>query len=128
MVRTGVSRRAASLLIALGLCAARPAAALDPGKPFSGYTVRAWRLKDGLPGDSVRALAQTADGYVSVATLGGVARFDGFEFSRLPTTVDIARLHAGRDGSLWVGASYREPMRFHGGELIDFARGRRFDG
>jgi ligand-binding sensor domain-containing protein len=34
-----------------------------------------------LPHHSIRALAQTSDGYLWVGTLGGLARFDGVWFT-----------------------------------------------
>jgi ligand-binding sensor domain-containing protein len=39
--------------------------------------VKSWRTIDGLPQNSVTALAQTPDGYLWVGTQGGLARFDG---------------------------------------------------
>src|ERR1700749_2218316 len=41
---------------------------------------RAWQTETGLPQNTVHSVAQTADGYVWVATEEGVARFDGAGF------------------------------------------------
>jgi ligand-binding sensor domain-containing protein len=41
---------------------------------------QAWGTEEGLPQSSVHAIAQTRDGYVWVATEGGLARFDGVGF------------------------------------------------
>jgi len=41
---------------------------------------QAWGTEEGLPQSSVHAIAQTPDGYLWVATEGGLARFDGVSF------------------------------------------------
>ncbi|MGA2870275.1 MAG: two-component regulator propeller domain-containing protein, partial [Verrucomicrobiota bacterium] len=49
----------------------------------SAWLSRAWQLDDGLPGDSVTGVLQTPDGYLWVATEGGLARFDGVHFQNI---------------------------------------------
>ena len=49
----------------------------------SPYFARTWLAEDGLPDNRVVGLAQTADGYLWVATQGGVVRFDGVRFQRV---------------------------------------------
>lgn len=39
-----------------------------------------WSTAQGLPQSSVRALVQARDGYLWLATFGGLARFDGTRF------------------------------------------------
>src|SRR5580698_5826573 len=46
------------------------------------YIVTSWHIRDGLPSDRVRAVLQTRDGYIWVATFNGIARFDGVRFDR----------------------------------------------
>lgn len=41
---------------------------------------QAWSTEEGLPQSSVHAIAQTRDGYLWIATEGGLARFDGERF------------------------------------------------
>ena len=43
-------------------------------------TFRSWQREQGLPQNSVRALAQTRDGYLWIGSEDGVARFDGVRF------------------------------------------------
>jgi hypothetical protein len=51
------------------------------GSPESArFVCRTWRSADGLPQESVWAVAQTRDGYLWIGTGGGLARFDGFHF------------------------------------------------
>src|SRR5687767_12932199 len=45
------------------------------------YTVRVWSTDAGLPQPTVRAIAQTPDGYLWLGTEGGLARFDGVAFT-----------------------------------------------
>jgi ligand-binding sensor domain-containing protein/signal transduction histidine kinase len=49
----------------------------------NSYFARTWLAEDGLPDNRVVGLAQTADGYLWVATQGGVVRFDGVRFQRV---------------------------------------------
>ena len=103
-----VSARLALLLLgASSLCrAATPeAGALPQTEP---YVCQTWRVEDGLPHDSVRAISQTRDGYLWIGTGGGVARFDGVRFTLfglgdgLPALY-VRTLLADSKGRLWVG-------------------------
>jgi signal transduction histidine kinase/ligand-binding sensor domain-containing protein len=105
------------------LLAASNAFALDPHKSLTQYSRTVWTQQQGLPQDTVRAIAQTADGYLWVGTDEGLARFDGYEFTTfrkgggdLPSN-SISALAATADGSLWIGTPsgltrYRD-KRFH---------------
>lgn len=105
-------RRSAVAVAAVLLSAlARPASALDPHKSPTQYSRTVWTQEHGLPQDTIRAIAQTADGYLWIGTDEGLARFDGYEFTvfnksngDLPAN-SITALAAGPDGSLWIGTS-----------------------
>ena len=86
-----------------------PVTALDPAKQLSQFGYRAWTQQQGLPQDSVRAIAQAPDGALWLGTDEGLARFDGTDFTvfrqssgGLPGSF-ISALIAARDGSVWVG-------------------------
>ena len=104
-------RTLASLLIGIGLTvhlAVQPHGA-EPNGLLSGYTLTSWATKDGLPG-TVRAIAQTDDGYLWLGTANGLVRFDGVRFvpwaalgaTPLPEA-GIRALLLAHDGALWAG-------------------------
>jgi signal transduction histidine kinase/ligand-binding sensor domain-containing protein len=104
------------LLIALMLAAA-PAWAIDPSKSLTECTVDVWRVREGLPSSWVRALAQGPDGYLWIAALGGVGRYDGARIDRVPATetgsgrvVDPVDLLAAADGTVWVVPALGPPV------------------
>ena len=89
----------------------RGALALDPQKSLTQYSRTVWSQEHGLPQDTIRAIAQTTDGYLWLGTDEGLAQFDGYEFvvfnkdsGDLPGN-SITALAAARDGSLWIGTS-----------------------
>ena len=47
----------------------------------SPFTVDSWTTEDGLPQSSVISIVQTHDGYLWLATLNGLVRFDGNSFT-----------------------------------------------
>lgn len=88
------------------------------------YDVHISQIEDGLPHNSVRALAQTADGYLWIGTEGGLVRFDGVRFTPPAAapmlflqTARITALHAGGDGSLWIGTETEGLMRWKATEF-----------
>ena len=70
---------AAALL--LFLIAAPSLRALDPAQPLRQYGQQLWQTDNGLPQNTVHAIRQTHDGYLWLATDGGLVRFDGIEFT-----------------------------------------------
>src|SRR5882762_8006012 len=74
------------------------------------YRVTRWTAENELPQSTVKALAQTRDGYLWVGTLNGLARFDGVRFTVFDhsnttemTSDAIDELVADEgDGSLWI--------------------------
>ncbi len=85
--------------------------ALDPHRSLTQYSRTVWSQADGLPQDTVKAITQTADGYLWLGTDEGLARFDGYEFTTfdksdgdLPSN-SITALAATADGGLWIGTA-----------------------
>ena len=100
--RRGLLNLAAILMVGFN---APALVALDPSKSIGEYGRDLWQSEQGLPHNSVRAVAQTPDGYLWVATTAGIARFDGAEFQLLGKLgADAAMsLAVSRSGGLWVG-------------------------
>src|SRR2546427_1111999 len=115
------------VLMMIGMMLAIPAKALDPQKLISQFTHTSWTAKDGVPGP-VRAIRQTADGYLWLGTEAGLYRFDGLRFvlwtssfgEQLPSE-SVWSLCAGRDGSLWIGLGSSGISRLRDGHLKTFA-------
>jgi signal transduction histidine kinase/ligand-binding sensor domain-containing protein len=58
------------------------------------FVAQTWQSEDGLPSNSLRAVAQASDGYLWVGTAEGVVRFDGVRFTGFLAEPDstLARL------------------------------------
>ena len=97
-------------------------ASLDPDKPLTQYIHQAWQTAQGLPQNSVLAIAQTADGYLWLGTEEGLARFDGIRFVHFDKRVAglennlIQCLLVDRQQNLWIGTG--------GGGLSRYSHGR----
>ena len=91
------------------LLISRSAFGLDPTQSLLQYNCRSWTRQNALPANGIRALAQTAEGYLWIGTQKGLLRFDGNDFVtinppsglKLPTR-EIKTIAAGRQG-LWFG-------------------------
>jgi signal transduction histidine kinase/CheY-like chemotaxis protein/ligand-binding sensor domain-containing protein len=90
----------------------KEARALDPRQAITQYAHTIWTTQNGLPQNSVRAIAQTTDGFLWLATMAGLVRFDGAQFTvfnlaNSPGITDehITALTAGLGNTLWLGTS-----------------------
>jgi signal transduction histidine kinase/ligand-binding sensor domain-containing protein len=99
---------ATALLLSCGL----PGLALEPTTTLANYGRQSWGMENGLPQNTVQALAQTKNGFVWLGTEVGLVRFDGNSFAvfdknstpALPGN-DVRCLLETRDGALWIGTS-----------------------
>ncbi len=103
--------RVSGFLLAFVMLGNVPASeALEPTTAMADYGRQSWVMENGLPQNSVHALAQSKDGYIWLGTEAGLVRFDGTSFAEfdqssnpaLPSG-DIRCLLATKDGTLWVG-------------------------
>jgi ligand-binding sensor domain-containing protein/signal transduction histidine kinase len=85
-------------------------------------TFQTWQREQGLPQNSVRALAQTREGYLWVGSDDGLARFDGVRFvtfgmrEGLPSG-PVCELFEDSRGTLWIGTVAGGLTRRHGGRF-----------
>lgn len=85
------------------------------------YIYETWTSKQGLPHNSINAIAQTDDGYLWFATWEGIARFNGREFTHFTRNErskmrdsGTRALYADENGGLLAGGArggiaYRKP-------------------
>jgi signal transduction histidine kinase len=74
------------------------------------FDFQSWQKEQGLPVESVSALAQTADGYLWLAGENRLTRFDGLRFRPFPKPADldctsISTMLGDSRGTLWIGCS-----------------------
>ncbi|MFN2428560.1 MAG: two-component regulator propeller domain-containing protein [Cryomorphaceae bacterium] len=68
------------------------------------YFFDKWEVKDGLPQNSVNQILQTSNGYLWVATEGGLGRFDGLKFKTF-NSQNVAPFSSNRIGVLQENAN-----------------------
>jgi ligand-binding sensor domain-containing protein/signal transduction histidine kinase len=89
------------------------------------YSSRRWQIDEGLPHNTVQAIAQTRDGYLWVGTRGGLARFDGVAFTPFDlggAGHSITALCADRQGALWIGTDGGGVFRLVEGSLSHYGQ------
>lgn len=92
-----------AVLAAVWLCAL--AARAEPG-----WSVQTWTTEDGLPVNGLTDLAHTPDGFLWIATVDGLVRFDGVALTPVEGPVAGARLNrlaVGPGGALYAASSDR---------------------
>ena len=95
------------------------------------FVTRSWLTEQGLPQNSVNALAQTRDGFLWIGTNGGIARFDGSRFRQFGLldglgSVRVSALAEDSNGSLWVGTTGGGVSRWDNGRFTTFRGGEGF--
>ena len=111
-----------SLMILSLLCSASyPARSGNIPSLKKQYSVHSYTSDNGLPVNSIRAIAQTSDGFIWLATEVGLVRFDGISFSTFDpvnTTVfsdrDAYSLHIFSDSSMVAG--------FYHGDIVSYKK------
>ena len=90
----------------------------EPAAPPGSWATRVWQVDDGLPDNRVTGVAQTPDGYLWVATRGGLVRFNGSGFEKFDLSTlggvngnGARAMYADKSGDLWVGGYREEAIR-----------------
>ncbi|HUE02646.1 MAG TPA: two-component regulator propeller domain-containing protein [Bryobacteraceae bacterium] len=91
------------------------------------YQFEVWTADNGLPQNIIRDIRQTPDGYLWLATLDGLARFDGVRFTVFNKTnspgihsTRFTSLFEDRDGDLWLGTEGSGVTCFHHGRFVTY--------
>ena len=102
------------------LCAIHPAQAQ--------YGFENWTVDNGLPENEIRGITQTPDGYLWIATLNGLARFDGVRMTvftrKTPglTSNQFGTILQGRGGDLWIDTVVNGLVRYHDGAFRAYGK------
>ena len=96
-----------------------------PGGGGLALTFRSWQREQGLPENSVRALAQTRDGYLWIGSDDGLARFDGVRFVSFGLREGVRSgpvrvLFEDSRGVLWIGTVGSGLSRWQEGQFATF--------
>ena len=91
------------------------------------YRFDVWTADDGLPQNIIRGICQTPDGYLWLATLDGLARFEGVRFTVFNKSnspgIDSNRfssLYEDRNSDLWLGTEGGGVTRRHNGRFTTY--------
>ena len=99
--------------LAILLCGIHPA--------YAQYGFENWTVDNGLPENEIRGITQTPDGYLWIATLNGLARFDGVHMTiftrKTPglSSNQFGTIMQGRGGDLWIDTVVDGLVRYHDG-------------
>jgi ligand-binding sensor domain-containing protein len=117
-----------NLVFSLLLSSGATVYALDSPRELSQFGHEVWLTENGLPQNTVHAIAQTQDGYIWIGTEEGLARFDGVKFTvfdkqNTPEIKSnyIRSLLADRQGALWIGTA-QGLVRMLNGKFTLFTR------
>jgi ligand-binding sensor domain-containing protein/signal transduction histidine kinase len=105
------------VLSALLLVDSSHALAPDPKLRLSEFVQTRLDLDDGLPQNTVMALAQDANGFIWLGTFEGIANFDGQQFRRFTLegtdgiNRSVTQIVFSQDGSMWVGTQHAGVFR-----------------
>ncbi|MGD2088996.1 MAG: two-component regulator propeller domain-containing protein [Candidatus Aminicenantes bacterium] len=106
-----------------------PLVSLDPGKAIDQYLMDEWKIPDGLPANTIRAITQTADGFLWLGAGNNfvLVRFDGITFKvyKNESSPDIKNsiiygFFLDKKGILWIGTYGKGMVRVAGKETITY--------
>jgi len=94
------------------------------------YHIDSWTTENGLPQNIVRDICQTPDGYLWLATLDGIVRFDGVRFvvfnrSNTPGIRGnrFTSLYCTPNGEFWAGTEWSGMTRYSQGKFTTYTAG-----
>jgi signal transduction histidine kinase/ligand-binding sensor domain-containing protein len=91
------------------------------------YQIESWTTDNGLPQNVVTAIIQARDGYIWLATLDGLVRFDGVRFTVFNRnnapgirSNRFTTLYGAADGAIWAGTDGTEVTRYANGAFTTY--------
>ncbi len=122
ILRPIISRGAACLWLPLII-------SISISTALAQYRFDVWTADNGLPQNSVYDILQTRDGYLWLATVDGLVRFDGVRFTIFNKS-DVAgivsnrflELFEDREGDLWAGTEDGGVTRYRQGRFITYGK------
>ena len=111
-------------------CGSLLMALLAPQIVKADYYFETWDADRGLPQNGIHSILQTRDGYLWLATVDGLARFDGVRFAifnigNTPglNTNRFERLYEDKNGDLWITTADVWLIRYHDGVFSSYSTG-----
>src|SRR5215471_8079038 len=87
-----------------------------------------WTTENGLPQASVNDILQTRDGFLWMATFGGLVRYDGFRFQVFNSgntkgleTSRFLDLYEDHEGALWISSEQKGLVRYKNGVFTTYS-------
>ncbi len=120
-------RPPAGLLAVLTVSALLSAATANAAPVTVQLKFDTWTTDNGLPQNSVNDILQTRDGYLWLATFGGLVRFDGVRFVVFDRSVAgirsqrVRALREDRRGTLWAATEDGMLIRYRDGRFITYS-------
>jgi len=118
---------ALALTLTLTLTLTLAGAAVAASRPLAGFKHMAWSMEADAP-SRINDIDQSVDGYLWIASVDGLFRFDGVSFERItgrephlqrPVVSDVL---AARSGAVWVGLARGDGVAvYRQGRLTDAA-------
>ena len=105
--------RVVLLLMMVGFLTASPLLlALDQARTLDQFSYQTWQTGSGLPQNTVHSVVQSRDGYLWLATEGGLTRFNGYQFTVFDSrntpvfkSDNVRALFEDQKGRLWIGTA-----------------------
>lgn len=97
-----------ALILVSGIAGAQQPLGLSTAKRITQYRLDTWQEVQGLKHNSIIALAQSADGYLWLATYAELYRFDGVTFRNYESVLGSAQprsLFQDSQGRMWIGTT-----------------------
>src|SRR5215471_16967087 len=92
------------------------------------YHFESWDTDRGLPQNGIHSILQSHDGYIWLATLDGLVRFDGVRFTvfnvgntRGINSNRFERLYESRDGNLWLTTADTWVIKYRDGAFTSYS-------